>query len=293
MGTNGSNGLDTRAMLVNLTITSWQARRLDKGASSELAAEKQAQPGTVRAHKRLVEKGTVTYERVQKLATSARTWHYAQSLPWATEGPRILPAANFVAYSQRMRELREEYLADAVPAFVADYPTLLARAPHLLGALYKPEDFPAPERIASAYRFDVRVMPLPASADFRVALSDDTVAEIRQGIEAEVAASVQAGVKDLWRRLYDAVHHMAGKLAEPDAIFRDSLTGNLQELCDLLPRLNLTGDSDLTRLSDDVARKLATVHPQDLRTDKAFRADTAREAESILAAMRPFLGGTP
>ena len=58
---------------------------------------------------------------------------------------------------------------------------------------------------------------------------------------------------------------MAEKLADSDKIFRDSLINNLCDLCDLLPKLNITGDKNLDNMRKEIEQQLCRYMPENLR----------------------------
>jgi hypothetical protein len=96
-------------------------------------------------------------------------------------------------------------------------------------------------------------------------------------------------MKEVWDRLYERVKHMAEKLADPKAIFRDTMVENTKELCALLPRLNFMDDPDLESLRQQVESSLLK-HPEALRNDPDLRRDTAAEAKQIMDKMSVFMG---
>ena len=83
---------------------------------------------------------------------------------------------------------------------------------------------------------------------------------------------------------------MAEKLADPKAIFRDTLVDNTKELCALLPRLNFMDDPNLEALRLQVEGALIK-HPEALRNDPDLRRDTAVEAKQIMDKMSVFMKG--
>lgn len=288
--------LTDKAMLGRLTITQWTARKHDKKVSQEVADNHGASLDSGRYNKVLVSKAALA--TLQSAANAARTFHYENTLPWATDGARILPAANFFAYSERMRALRAEFDAQ-VRTFTAGYPDFVADARTRLNGLFNAADYPSVREIERRFSFDVEILPMPDAGDFRVTLGDDEAARIRADIQARCDAAVAGAVRDLWTRVHDAVKHMAerlrsytvddatGKVSNP---FRDSLVTNLRELADLLPRLNVTGDPDLDRMRERLCRELAPHDPATLRDNGAVREQVAKSAEDILAAMAGYIG---
>jgi hypothetical protein len=132
------------------------------------------------------------------------------------------------------------------------------------------------------------VFPVPSN-DFRVSIASDELSAIQQDVERRVQEAAQNAMKDVWNRLYDRVVHIADKLADPKAIFRDSLVDNAKEICALLPRLNFSDNPDLETMRQQVEASLIK-HPDALRNDPDLRRDTAVEAKRIADAMRGFMG---
>lgn len=280
--------IQSRAMLARLSITQWSARKHDKAVSERVRSEYSAASDAGRYNKVLV--ASEALKAVQSAAGAARLAHYRFTLPWRDDGARILPSAAYLDYTSELRKLEAEYWA-AVDQLVSAYPDLVAQARIRLNGMFCEDDYPAPHKIRSHYTWETSVDPLPSADDFRVSLSDDETARIQKEITDRTQAAVSQGMRDAWQRLYDAVSHMADRLSDADAIFRDSLVGNVRDLCSLLPKLNLTGDAHLERMRQDVEARLAGCEPQDLRDNKRHRADVAQKAREIQSAMAAFMGG--
>ncbi len=140
-------------------------------------------------------------------------------------------------------------------------------------------------------RFD----PVPTANDFRVAISKEQVEEMKGNIEKWHQESVANMSKDLWTRLEGVVSHMAEKLSDSKAIFRDSLIGNAEELCCMLSSLNVNDDPELERIRGDLAQKISGIEPARLRKDPTLRQETAEMAktalEDITKSMSAYFGG--
>jgi hypothetical protein len=97
--------------------------------------------------------------------------------------------------------------------------------------------------------------------------------------------------------MYEAVSHMADRLSAYKATdqgvehpFRDSIVTNLVKLVDVMPRLNVTGDPELERLTSQVRASLL-VDPAELRKSESVRADTAMKAARIATQMAAYMAG--
>lgn len=280
-----TNGIETRAMLADLSIGSWAGRKIDRKASAVVTAKEGAAGDAGAWWTRLVPPAAL--KKVETATGAARAEHNRLTLPWSDSGPRVLPAKMYFDYTSAMREARERFEA-AVAEFVGQYPALVADAPKRLGGLFQNFKFPAAESIQARFYFTTSITPLPSAGDFRAELGEDVVAGIRADIERQGREAMATATADVWQRLHDCVSRMAERLGTEDAIFRNSLVGNLKELCGLIPKLNVTGDPALEAARQEVEAKLAGQEPDVLRTDKAARATAAAEARRIAAGMETF-----
>jgi hypothetical protein len=280
--------LNDRALLVQLNISQWTARKYDKRATEDVAAMHNAGKAAGRFNKALLPMNDYL-DNVQKKATLIRTRYYQNTLPWAMDGTQMLPSANYLAFMTDFRKQKSEW-EYAVSMFVDHYEDMKIIAKRVLGSLYSDADYPSENEIIHKFKMDMAVFPVP-STDFRVQLSNDELNHIRGDLEARLASAQQTAVREVWDRLFEKVKHIADKLADPSAIFRDSLVENAREMCALLPRLNFTDDPNLEAMRAEVEAKLIGHHPDALRNNLDLRQDTAAEAADIMKRMSVFMSG--
>ena len=280
--------LSDRAILVQLNISTWSANKLDKEISAETSAIKGAISNSVRTHKSLLPMCDLL-DDIKKKASLIRTKFYDNTLPWGVKGIQILPTANYLAFMTDFRRERAEY-EQLVNRFVPEYPQLVVDAQRFLGAAYKPADYPEAHEIGDKFKMDMQVMPVP-NTDFRVNIADEELQRIHDEVEARVKQAAKGAMMDVWQRLYDKVKHLAEKLDDPKAIFRDSTVNHLVDLCEMLPRLNVMDDPNLEAVRQEVEAKLAGYNPDTLRADVKVRQTVATEANDIAAKMAAFMGG--
>jgi hypothetical protein len=281
------NDLTEKAMLVKLSVTKWSARKHDKKVSKEVAANYGTAEDRGRYNKILIAQEHL--KAISQAENAARTFHYQQTLPWKDDGARILPSANYLGYTAEIRKLKADFEKE-VAAFLDLYSALVSQARYELNGLFNQADYPDPGKIGTKFTFEMEVDPLPAAEDFRVTLQGDEVNRIKSEIAARLEAAQQAAVNDLYTRLHGAIRHMQEKLADKEGIFRDSLVINIRELCELIPRLNFTGDSRLEELRAQAEKDLAAYDPEDLRKNQFARQETADAAADLLAKMAGYTG---
>ena len=281
-----ANDLITRALLASLSISSWSARKYDKRVTEETNRSHGADSDAGRYNKMLLPGDASSYKALTSHIAATRVLHYAETLPWGDNGQRLLPMANYQTYTDKMRQARHEYdslLAD----FLADYPALQQAARLKLNGMFREDDYPV--NVAAKYGFAVEFDPIPSGGDFRVELSQAEIDILATRTEERLTQRFADAHRDAVKRLYDCVARIHERLASPDAIFRDSLIGNARELCDVLTRMNITGDVNLDALRKQTD-SLATVTPDSLRNDPVTRLQTANDAQGILDSMMSVYG---
>jgi hypothetical protein len=228
-------------------------------------------------------------DNVHKKASLIRTNFYANTLPWGMEGTQMLPSSNYLNFMTEFRKEKNEWQT-LVANFTSNYDSLKEDAKRFLGTLYNESDYPTLSEIVGKFNIDIAVFPVP-STDFRVSIASEELKRIQQDVERRVQQSQAVAMKEVWTRLYDKVKHMADKLADPKAVFRDSMIDNAREICALLPRLNFSDDPNLETLRQQVEMSIANHHPDALRNNPDLRRDTAAEARAIMDKMNVFMGG--
>jgi hypothetical protein len=278
--------LNDRALLVQLNVSQWTARKYDKSASKEVTTAHGAASAAGRFNKSLLPMND-KLDNIHKKTTLIRAKYYDNTLPWGMDGTMMLPTANYLNFMSEFRRERGEWNA-LVQEFLDNYDQMKLDAQRILGSLYNHSDYPNRSELRIKFNMDMSVFPVPSS-DFRVSIGSEELSRIQQDVERRVKDAEQAALKDVWNRLYDRVKHMAEKLADPKAIFRDSMLENTREICALLPRLNFTDDPNLEAMRQQVEASLLK-HPEALRNDPDLRHDTAVEAKKIMDAMGAFMG---
>ena len=278
--------LNDRALLVQLNVSQWTARKYDKTSTKDVISNHGTTAAAGRFNKALLPMSDLL-ENIHKKTTHIRTKYYDNTLPWGMDGTMMLPTANYLAFMSDFRKERGEWNM-LVQDFIDNYDSLKLDAQRILGSLYDHSDYPPVLELRHKFHMDMAVFPVPSS-DFRVSIGSEELSRIQQDVERRVKEAEQAALKDVWNRLYERVKHMAEKLADPKAIFRDSMLENTREICALLPRLNFSDDPNLEAMRQQVEASLIK-HPEALRNDPDLRRDTAAEAKAIMDKMGAFMG---
>lgn len=277
--------LKTNALLVSINITQWTGRKLDKRATATVEATHATDKGVGNYTKRLLP-GAKELEAIASAAGALRKFYYENTLPWAADGSRIISSQNYFPFTQEFRKRKAEFDSH-VAAFLAEYPKLQAEARLKLRDLFYETEYPDPSRLAERFRCEMTIFPVPDVGDFRVELSD---AEKTVFLESMARVEREA-LQECYGRLFEVIAKAAERLKQPDAIFRDSLIGNITELVELLPRLNPIHDPKLEALRAEVSAVVSKVSAESVRASETTREETARKLTDIADRMGAMMGG--
>lgn len=275
--------ITTKCMTANLSISVWAGHRLDKDASRKVTEDAGAERDAARVNKHLIPKDAM--KGIVAAQGAVRTHFYENTLPWRDNGDRLLTRARFTAFIEEHERLRAEFDA-AVEAFLTgSYMAARDQAAFRMGAMFNPDDYPSVDSLRRKFGVSLDIDAVTEAGDFRVQMDTEAAAKVRAGIEAATEQRVARAMQDVWQRLADAVGKMAERLGDADAIFRDSMLTNLDEIVDVLPDLNVLEDPALEQARLDVKARLTGFDAATLRTDKATRAAVATAAQEIFDDM--------
>lgn len=287
------SSIKNTCLLYRPALSVWTARKLDKAQSAKVTADAGAIDRTANVHKQLLPE-CAELEAIQSWAGAFRNWVYLSTSPWDDSGWRIGSVARHMDFMQEVgdRIMHGEVLVDA---FVNVYLRAVADAQFKLGGMFNASDYPTERQVRERFRFAVDVMPLPAVDDFRTvegvdqAEVDRLVGEAGRAVEARIGEAMA----DAHDKLFKVIEKYARTLEQFDSKeikrFGDTLVGNVGDLLDVMPALNLTGDPRLTELTNK-ARELMAFSLVDLRKDDRARRAAIGVAKALVAE---FNGGAP
>lgn len=286
IGSNVTSGvsvpsISSSAMLVELNISVWTGRKLDKQVSAEIDASKGTTTRAGNYNKKLFA-DEPAFDAISKFAGNARTYHYHATMPWSDSGLRLLTTAMYFDYHKTISQMEQDF-GLLVNEFIDDYQNMVLRAQHKLGAMFNVHDYPNPESLRDKFRFSVKFSPVPDVGDWRVDIGNDARETLQLSYQQAYEANLNQAYQDIWDRTHEALSNMSAKLAgENKQIFRDTLVTNVRELIDLLDKFNVTGDAKMRQAKVKIESALLGVTPDALREDDDFRLDTKSKVDELL-----------
>jgi hypothetical protein len=281
--------IDTCALLVELNVSQWTARKLDRSTTDELVSNKHAQAkGAARVNKNLFA-GRSELEVVGQHVTETRSFVYDNTLPWSDSGIRLLPSVKFMEFNAKLQQAEDKFYG-LVTEFVTVYPSLITAQAMALGDMFNRNDYPNPNDIEHRFNFNVNYMPVPASGDFRVDIGNDAQEELRKKLSSLADERVDYAMKDIKGRLLEHLKRMSDRLsidyvsgeAKPRK-FHDSLLDGAHDLCDLASSLNIINDPQLDDARKALKKAIGGIDVKDLRKDVGARNDVKTQVDDILS----------
>jgi hypothetical protein len=284
-------GITQSAVLVDLNISVWTARKLDKKVSEEVDVMKGA---TVRAgnYSKNLLAGSVSLDKIVKHAALARTWHTGQTLPWSDAGTRMLPTKNFLDYKTGINQREAEFNA-LCAAFYTDYPNLVNAAVMRLGGMCDLSEYPDVNSLPNKFKFRVQFSPIAEAGDWRVDVENETRNELIKQHEDNLRDKEADAMQELWTQLHNTLTHTSTMLSdtkdEAGALsrrpFRATMIDNALQQCTMLSKLNVANDPKMEQARQEMERALTGVHVDTLRNSDEARLSVKSKLDDIINKM--------
>lgn len=281
--------LNEKAMLVRLKRGQFNHNVTDQEATS--LVENANGVKRVGKFKKVLFAESVRYADLIAAYGALYTYHQAHTIPWTDNGPRLLPSDMYFDYTADLRTLRGACDA-ALNLFLSGYNGEINIDKKRLGVMAKDSDYPPEEEMRKKFYHDIQFQPVPASGDFRVNISE----EDRQSMERALHEAEQGMAQHIVESLLEPLKHAAEKLAIPigekGSVFRDTLIENLLEVCERLPKLDITGSPEVAaavRGVQDIVGKYR--NPELLREQPEIREAAASAMAAQVDDITKTFGG--
>lgn len=280
---NNVSLLARNALLVQLRIGQWSGVRQDQKARQTVENTHKTDLKVGNYQKQLLP-GSKELIAVRNTAQNIRQFVDRETLPWYADGTRILSSMHYMEFAAEFGKKKAEF-EDAVNKFLNNYDALKDLAKVKLGDLYNEMEYPSVDALRYSFTCDVNYLPVPDVGDFRVEISE---AEKERFVNTMKEVESEARV-EVYNRLKDVISKAAEKLQDPEAIFRDSLINNINDMLNLVPALNVTEDAELERVRNEVYQFTSKISPDICREVKTVRENTAKQLAEIADKMSIFM----
>lgn len=280
--------ISSSSMLVELSLSFWSARKLDRQASEEVTTAKHANKGVARVNKKLLG-DCAELDAIQKFAGNVRLKHYSMTLPWSDMGPRLLPTTKFFDYQKIFTALEAEFNM-LVQKFLDAYDLEVAAAQARLGDLFDVREYPSVDELRSKFSFRLNYIPLPDAGDWRLDVGNEAIKSLREQYEAHYVRQIEGAMRDIWERLHDVLSTLSRQLADKtedgktpkiyQSVFERAL-----EVVDLMETCNITGDVQMQLMQRKLAQAFRGVTVEAVKDDSHLRRETKKAIDEAIKAL--------
>jgi len=276
--------IQSSAVLVRLSISTWAARKKDKTQTAEVATRTGADSRAGQYTKDIMV-GTQHVKELNDYAARCRLDYNLRTLPWDDRGDRALPTSTVFDFKQEFNELRDVFYRKR--DYICEHrDQLVLTASNYLGAMYDPADYPSADEIWEKYKWSLSMKPIPDSGHLYLDLPAQDLQELRDELNNENDAKLKNAMQTAWDRLHDMLVGMSEKLAEPEEgktkKFFDTFLTNPRDMCDILKHLNITNDPELERARQMLQDSLSGANVEVLKKAQVSREHMKSKVDSIL-----------
>lgn len=280
--------ISSSSMLVELTISVWTAKRLDKRASEEVATANRADKNVARVTKNLLA-DVAELDALQKFAGNVRNMHYNATLPWSDMGPRLLVTSKFFKYQADFTALQAEF-DRMVDIFVNAYDLEVAQQQAKMGDLFDVSAYPNKDDLRSKFKFKINYMPLPAAGDWRLDINAEAQRQLREQYEDSYKTQLHGAMRDIWQRLFDTLTVLSRQLADQTEDGKTpkiyaSVFDRALEVIDLMESCNMTGDPAMQLMQRKLALAFRGVTVDAVKDDNHLRRETKKSIDEVIRSL--------
>jgi hypothetical protein len=287
--------LKNKALMVRLTRKKLNRNKTDKLLSEELTKLKSVnETGAVRVNKSLFTKEST--DAYMKIYSEASKYFYRVTLPWDDKGYRLLSIDLFDEFSKKFKSFSNQY-RKAVLDFIERVAEHVEAAKGVLGEAFDASDYTFlsanggvdNDHLLAQFALDIEYDVVTSGDDLRAVLTEADREAVAAQIDEQAMQKFGRAQAHVIQTLHDHVFAIHERLCESENIFRDTLITNLEDLVDLIPKMNIAGDPAVDALAAEAKLKLCKWDPQELRELPSAREDVAKDAKDILDNMKGIL----
>ena len=281
--------LAENVVLVRLKISDYRGTITDYKTTEEIRAMKNAAHGANRAVKYLL-KDNDNFRECASAVRALRTYNEKVTIPWEDGGLRALPVEQYFDYGEKMRDLRSRF-ESAKNGFVANLAALKEQDKARMGDLFDEADYPTPEQLEEMYRIDMHMVPLQNLEDIRVRIPEEEKAKMQRDCEDLFDEKLRNASQHLWERLYKAIKRMVENLEGNSRIY-ETMLGNITELVNLLPTLNIGNDPELAYMAREIEERIVKRYTtEDIKSDAGTKERAHEDAQELLDQIDSVIAG--
>ncbi len=286
--------LKHKALTVRLFRKKFNKNKGDRALAEKLhISEKVTDKSALRVNKSLFP-NSVT-KPYQDIITKAGKYFYRMTLPWDDKGFRLLPIELYKEFTKEMKAFTRDF-REQVNLFVTGFESNMLVMKESLGNAYSDDDYSEwllpdgainTEAIKAKFLLETEFGTVNTADDLRASLTEEDREVIAQHITAQNNKKFAKSQEHVITLLHDKIMALRDRLGEDGRLDEGSpVISNLEDLCDLIPKLNFTGDPELNKTAEDAKAMLCKWSPATLRELPKVKQSVSDEADKMLDDMK-------
>lgn len=282
--------LSSRSMLVSLNQKMWWANAADRQVGIQAERAHDAENRSFHVVKKLIPSEYML--PIKRVALLGRDQHLRLTLPGLYKGQQLLATKLFDEYAMGQGYIRETFFKE-VDRFVDRYPDIIAAAPARFNKAFRESDFPDPDRIRTYFDYQLKFTPVPDAGNWLLDDIDmEDVTTLANALTNEQNAMMRDASKKLMERITAVLENLANQAknykegATSGGMLRDPTIEAVQDIAELIPKMNLTNDPILDAVAKEMTSKFAHLEAKDMRQSVAVRNDVSSVAQRIMAKLK-------
>lgn len=284
--------LKNKALTVRLYRKKPSRNKLDK----EISAKVRNDMGVTDDVALRVNKSIFTKEATKpymEILNDAGKYYYKVTTPWDDTGNRLLAVELYEDFTKTFKDYTRKFRA-AAEGFMDTIKDQVKSMKEIMGDAFNASDYNHlflsngevnRESIREMFQCEIEFGVVADADDLRANLTDDDrriIAEHITEVNQKKFAKTQQHIIVTLRDHIMAIHE---RLCEKDHIFRDTLITNLEDLVDLIPKMNISNDPAINQIAADAKAKLCKWDAQTLRDNEVTRKEVSDEADKLVKNM--------
>lgn len=282
-----------RAMLCDLTMTSFTGVRTSKRDTDDLIESKGARRGSASVVVKLIPKEALA--PIASVTTKIRSVHKMLTAPWSDTAD-ILPASLFMEHTSIINDGFAER-DQAVSEFLRIYPQLEGPARQALGDLDFDRLWAPVDIVRQSFTHKIRHWPIPQGTDFRCDLDEQDLARVKEQADADAREMWQGAMSNIQNRIIVVMQNMIEKLeAYKETVsadgnttvtgaFRDSIFDAANNLAQIMPHFNINNDPAMARAISEITSVVNLHTPDELRRWGSARSNVVTSAKRLIDSL--------
>lgn len=268
------------AVLVDLSISTFRDLKVSRELTDRTANLAKADSKMVSSRVRLLPVGALS--EIEQADRKLRAIHDGLTVPWFRGAHALLPVASYESYLARMDQAKRER-AEKVEEFIKAYRGNIREAREMLGDAFDESLYPSADAIRDSFAVQIDWCSIPSGTNGSGAHAQVADAMLEANAQ-RVKVAMSSSLTRLVTELRDLITALKAKK------FHASAVENLRRVLEVAPSFNLTGDEDLAKLLDGLAKELPDADM--IRESKTVRRDAEKTAtdaikklDEVLASM--------